>query len=161
MSKQAVHIVTTGLSRFQCGHHPSRHRLVVTDPIQIKIKDWSTMKVINLLWRRDRVVAKSLIVIPDVSPPTRCVRALSLVGFRITLWSEWCITCLCRRPCPNKHRFINGDPKKYSIYCLHNFVLYKNMNMLLWRWSSTQVRRARTRLLSVLTAFNLITVTFF
>jgi hypothetical protein len=84
--------------------------VAVTDQIQIKIKDWATMKVINLLRRRDRVVPNSFTVIPVVSPPTCCVHcALSVVGFQITWWSEWCITCLCRGPCPNKHRLINSD----------------------------------------------------
>jgi len=36
------------------------------------------MKVINLLRRRDRVVANSFTVIPVVSPPTCCVHYLLL-----------------------------------------------------------------------------------
>ena len=37
--KQAVLIVTTGLSSFKCGKYRSWHQLAVTDQIQIKIKD--------------------------------------------------------------------------------------------------------------------------
>jgi hypothetical protein len=66
------------------------------------------MKVINLLQRRDCVVAKSFTVIPVVSPPpTRCMHYL-LFAFK-SREDQSDALLVSAGDCLNKHRLINSD----------------------------------------------------